>query len=89
MPANAVLDGLCPVVLLNAEYDDLRPSSEAFAAQLAVAGVDVRQVLIRNMLHGFLNLPATLTPVDEALNLVADVVRSARPAHHPVDNDGE
>ena len=63
MPANAVLDGLCPVVLLNAEYDDLRSSSEAFAAQLAVAGVDVRQVLFRGLLHGFLNMPATIEPV--------------------------
>ena len=26
MPANADLDGLCPVLVLNAEYDDLRPS---------------------------------------------------------------
>lgn len=74
MPANAVLDELCPVVLLNAEYDDLRPSSEAFAAQLAVAGVDVRQVLVRAMLHGFLNLPATVEPVDRALDLMASTV---------------
>ena len=38
MPANAVLEGLCPVLLLNSEYDDLRASAEAFAGQLAVAG---------------------------------------------------
>lgn len=74
MPSNAVLHGLCPVVLLNAEYDDLRSSSEAFAAQLAVVGVDVRQVLFRGMLHGFLNMPATIEPVNRALHLMADVV---------------
>ena len=74
MPANAVLDGLCPVVLLNAEYDDLRSSSETFAAQLAVAGVDVRQVMFRGLLHGFLNMPATIEPVDRALDLMAEVV---------------
>jgi acetyl esterase len=74
MPANAVLDGLCPVLLLNSEYDDLRPSAEAFAARLAVAGVDVRQVLVRGMLHGFLNLHPGVEPVDEALALMAEVV---------------
>jgi acetyl esterase/lipase len=74
MPANAVLDGLCPVVLLNAEYDDLRSSSEAFAAQLAVAGVDVRQVLVRGLLHGFLNMPQTIEPVDRALDLMVHTV---------------
>ncbi|MEU0108846.1 MULTISPECIES: alpha/beta hydrolase fold domain-containing protein [unclassified Streptomyces] len=30
--AHGVLDGLCPTLLLDAEYDDLRASSEAFAA---------------------------------------------------------
>jgi acetyl esterase len=74
MPANAVLEGLCPVMLLNAEYDDLRTSSEAFAAQLAIDGVDVSQVLFRSMMHGFLNMPATIKPVDRALHLMAETV---------------
>ena len=78
MPGNAVLEGLCPVLLLNSEYDDLRASAEAFAGQLAVAGVDVRQVLARGMLHGFLNLHAGIEPVDEALDLMAAVVAGAR-----------
>ena len=77
MPAHAVVDGLCPVVLINAEYDDLRASSEAFAAQLATAGVDVRQVMAPGMLHGFLNLTSELPPVDRALALMADVVATA------------
>ena len=78
MPAGAVLDGLCPVVLLNAEYDDLRASSEMFAAQLAVAGVDVRQVRYPGMLHGFLNMPSTIEPVSNALDLMAEVVTGSR-----------
>jgi acetyl esterase/lipase len=78
MPANAVLDGLCPVLLLNAEYDDLRSSSETFAAQLAVAGVDVRQVLVRGLLHGFLNMPPTIEPVHRALDLMARTVVGTR-----------
>jgi acetyl esterase/lipase len=78
MPANAVLEGLCPVVLINSEYDDLRASAEVFAGQLAVAGVDVRQVLARGMLHGFLNLHAGIEPVDDALRLMATVVAGER-----------
>ncbi|WP_116453668.1 alpha/beta hydrolase [Blastococcus litoris] len=80
MPANAVLEGLCPVLLLNSEYDDLRASAEVFAGQLAVAGVDVRQVLAPGMLHGFLNLDAGIEPVDRALDLMAEVVGEARSA---------
>ena len=78
MPANAVLEGLCPVLLLNSEYDDLRASAEVFAGQLAVAGVDVRQVMAPGMLHGFLNLSADLEPVDRALDLMAQVVAGDR-----------
>ena len=78
MPANAVLEGLCPVLVLNAEYDDLRVSGEAFAAELARAGVDVRQVLARGMLHGFLNTRPDLEPVGRALDLLAEVVAGER-----------
>jgi acetyl esterase len=74
MPGNAVLEGLCPVLLINSEYDDLRASAEVFAGQLAVAGVDVRQVLARGMLHGFLNLHAGIAPVGAALDLMAETV---------------
>ncbi|HEY3260247.1 MAG TPA: alpha/beta hydrolase [Pseudonocardiaceae bacterium] len=74
MPALAVLGGLCPTLILNAEYDDLRVSGQAFAAALAEAGVDERQVQVKTMLHGFLNLPSAIEPVGQALDLIADVV---------------
>jgi acetyl esterase len=83
MPALGVLDGLCPTVLVNGEYDNLRASAEAFAAALALAGVDVRQVTVPGMLHAFLNLPAELEPVGRCLDLMAEVVTTcgaARPA---------
>ena len=73
-PGLAALESLCPVLILNAEYDDLRPSGEAFAAALALAGVDVRQVRVQAMLHGFLNLPASIEPVSDALDLIAEAV---------------
>jgi acetyl esterase/lipase len=74
-PALADLRGLCPTLVLNAEYDDLRASGQAFAAALAVAGVDVRQVMVTSMLHGFLNLPASVGPVGAALDLIAETLR--------------
>jgi hypothetical protein len=41
---------------------------------LAAAGVDVRQVLARGMLHGFLNHSAAIEPVAQGLDLIAGVV---------------
>jgi acetyl esterase/lipase len=78
MPVLAVLEGLCPTVVINAEYDGLRASGEAFAAALALAGVDVRQVLVPGVLHGFLNQTAELEPVGQCLDLMAEVVANAR-----------
>jgi acetyl esterase len=74
MPALGALDGLCPTLVINAEYDSLRASGEAFAAALAAAAVDVRQIMIPGMLHGFLNLPADLQPVHRTLTLMAETV---------------
>ena len=76
-PALGVLEGLAPTLVLNAEYDDLRASGEAFAAGCARAGVDVGQVMEPGMLHGFLNQPADLEPVDDALDQMAAVVTGA------------
>ena len=76
-PALADLRGLCPTLVLNAEYDDLRASGQAFAAALAAAGADVRQVMVASMLHGFLNLPASIGPVGEVLDLIAATLRGA------------
>jgi hypothetical protein len=41
---------------------------------VALAGVDVRQVMIRGMLHGFLNLPSEVGPVRHCLDLIAETV---------------
>jgi acetyl esterase len=79
-PALADVTGLCPTLVVNAEYDDLRTSGEAFTAQLALAGVVVRQVLAPSMLHGFLNLSAELEPVDRVLDLIAETVRADLPS---------
>jgi acetyl esterase len=69
---------MCPTLVLNAEYDDLRTSGEAFSAALALAGVDVRQVQVKTMLHGFLNLPASIGPVSAALDLIVGTAGAGR-----------
>lgn len=74
MPALRAVDGLCPTLVINAEYDSLRASGEAFAAALAASAVDVRQVMIPGMLHGFLGLPADLPPVHRVLTLLAETI---------------
>ncbi|MEU7488845.1 alpha/beta hydrolase fold domain-containing protein [Streptomyces sp. NPDC042319] len=70
-PALADLRDFPPTTVLNAEYDDLRPSGEAFTAALATAGTDVGQVLVRGTLHGFLTRPGTEEPTDLALEVMA------------------
>jgi acetyl esterase len=55
-------------------HDRLRASGEAFTAAAAGASVDVRQVMIHGMLHGFLNLPAEVKPVRRCLDLIAETV---------------
>ena len=74
MPALASLTGLCPVVMIDAEYDDLRRSEEPFHDALVGAGVEVTRHLMPGLMHGFLNLPADIGPVDRAVQIIADTV---------------
>ena len=46
-----------PTLVINAEYDGLRASGEAFTEGLRAAGVDVHQRLALDVLHGHLNSP--------------------------------
>ncbi|MBL0887138.1 alpha/beta hydrolase [Myceligenerans indicum] len=54
-PANGVLDGLPPTLIVNSDHDGLRASGEAYAAALALAGVDVTVVREVGVGHGHLN----------------------------------
>jgi acetyl esterase/lipase len=82
-PALAELAGLAPTLVVTAEYDDLRTTGEAFVDQLRVAGVEVRHVQADSMLHGFLNLSASLGPVDDVLDLMARTVAEPVPQEIP------
>jgi acetyl esterase len=79
-PALADATGLCPTLLVVAEYDDLRTTGDAFVEHLSAAGVDVRRVLAAGLLHGFLNLSADVEPVERVLELMADTVRGGVPS---------
>jgi acetyl esterase/lipase len=76
MPGQAHLENLCSTLILNAEFDDLRPSGEAFTASLARAGVDVQQVTVPGMMHGFLNLPTEIPAVGRTLDAICGLVTS-------------
>lgn len=71
MAGLADLEGFPPTVILNSEYDALRASGQRFAAQLAEAGVDVAVRNEPGVLHGHLNLPPVLTPVNDSLAWLA------------------
>ena len=54
-PGGHDMRGMPRTLILNAERDRLRASGEAFAAELAAAGVAVDVVTERGALHGYLN----------------------------------
>lgn len=56
-PANAVLTEFPPTLLVNSEADDLRPSGEEFALQLANSGVRVEADSEPGTVHGYLDHP--------------------------------
>jgi len=56
-PGGGELGGFPPTLVLDADRDALGASGEAFAAELAAAGVDVVHARVPEARHGFLNRP--------------------------------
>jgi len=56
-PGGHDLAGLPPTFVINSEHDSLRASGQAFAAELALAGVDVTVCREPGTRHGHLNEP--------------------------------
>lgn len=83
MAALAHPHGLPRTLIVNAEYDVLRASGQAFAAALADAGVEVEMRLAPGMLHGHLNLAPVLPPVDDTLALIAARLSARSPEPTP------
>lgn len=60
VPSNGDLAALPPTYILNAEIDSLRASGEAYAAGLAVAGVESRVEYEPDARHGHMNDPTNV-----------------------------
>ena len=73
MAALGSVTGLPPTLIINCEYDALRASGEAFAEQLAAAGVTTHMTMAPEVLHGHLNQP-WLAATQDSLALMAEWV---------------
>lgn len=74
-PGNHDVAGLPEAWIAPDEYDDLRPSSDLLAAQLAAAGVPVHVELAEGMVHGHLGRSPSLEPVSGTLDFFAAALR--------------
>jgi acetyl esterase len=76
VPGDGDLGAVPPTTLICCEYDDLRPSTERLAGQLADSGVPVSLRQIPGVLHGHLNwLPGPGLPqVEQTLGHLADAL---------------
>jgi acetyl esterase len=59
-PGGHDLSGLPPTFILNSDVDTIRASGDAFAAELATAGVDILTVREDGTVHGHLSEPTTI-----------------------------
>jgi acetyl esterase len=78
MPGYADPSGLPPTAIVACEYDDVRGSSELFAANLERAGVPVSFFLARGAVHGHLNHAAGSPEAQPVLDFLAQELASAK-----------
>lgn len=75
VPGNFDVAGLPEAWIAPSEYDDLRPSGELLATQLAAAGVSTHLEIARGMVHGHLGRGPSLEPVEANLEFFAAALR--------------
>ena len=71
------LSGLPPAMVLTAGFDPLRDEGDAYAANLAAAGVVVEHVPLAGMVHGFFSMAGAVREADRTLDRVAGSLRKA------------
>jgi acetyl esterase len=70
------LDGLAPATVLTAGFDVLRDEGAAHAAALSSAGVPTDHDHYPTLAHGYLSLTDDVSAADDAMDALADRVRS-------------
>jgi acetyl esterase len=71
------LRGLPPALVVTAECDPLRDEGEAYAKRLEEAGVPVTCTRYAGMIHPFFSLSGVIPQALDAIQQVADAVRTA------------
>ncbi len=66
------LSGLAPAIVVTAEHDPLRDEGEAYAAQLALAGVAVAQQRFAGQMHAFFAMVGVLPGSAAGIDYVAE-----------------
>ena len=78
IPASSTdLKGVAPAIVLTAEFDPLRDEGEAYAKQLAAAGVNTTCTRYDGVIHGFFGMSAVVDKSKEAVNQVAAALKDA------------
>jgi acetyl esterase/lipase len=72
---DADLSGFPPLLIIVAEYDDLRPGAEAFAEQARRAGVPVELYVARGVFHGHLSYTPALPEMDATIQQIVRFVK--------------
>lgn len=66
------LNGLPPAIVITAEFDPLRDEGEAYAKQLADAGVSVKFQQFDGVTHEFFGLAGAVSKAKEAIKFAAE-----------------
>ena len=73
----ASLEGMCPALVITAEFDPLRDEGEAYAAHLSAAGVPVTTTRYDGVIHGFFQMGDMIPEGNQALDQAADALKRA------------
>lgn len=79
-PLHGDLAGVAPAVVVTAQFDPLRDQGNAYAEQLAAAGVPVRSEVFAGLIHGFVDMgrysPAAQSAVERTCSLFREVLHA-------------